>query len=249
MASSIGSTVAPRGGSANVPRVVLVATVAAIGGFLFGFDTAVINGAVNAVGTYYHPSPLVLGFIVSSALLGSALGAVVGGRLADRFRRVPTMVVAAMLFTIQSFGVGFAVTVHDFSVWGFVGGVAVGVASVIAPAYIAEVAPARLRGRLGSLQQLAIVSGIFLALLADAAIGIAAGGAEKAWLLGLPAWRWMFLTEIIPAVIYGVGSLRIPESPRYLVTIDREDEARTVLADIVGPKEVEAKIVEIRHTI
>jgi MFS transporter, SP family, sugar:H+ symporter len=249
MDKSIGSTVPLRRGSANVPRVSLIATVAAIGGFLFGFDTAVINGAVTAVGSYYHTTPLVLGFIVSSALLGSALGAVIGGRLADRFGRVPTMLVAAGMFTIQSIGVGFAFTVVDFSVWRFVGGVAVGIASVIAPAYIAEISPARLRGRLGSLQQLAIVTGIFVALLADAAIGIAAGGAEKPWLLGLPAWRWMFLTEVIPAVIYGIGALRIPESPRYLVTIGREDDARSILADIVGPSEVDAKVAEIRQTI
>src|ERR1041385_325915 len=240
---------AATGGSPDTGRVVLVAAVAAIGGFLFGFDTAVINGAVGAVQSHFHAGAFVLGLAASAALLGSALGAFTAGRLADRFGRVPTMVVAAILFLVQSFGVAFSFTIVDFSAWRFVGGVAVGVASVIAPAYIAESAPAGLRGRLGSFQQLAIVTGIFIALLSDYAIAAAAGGAAHTWLLGLPAWRWMFATESIPSLTYLVGALQIPESPRYLVSIDRLREARDVLARIVGQAGVEAKIREIRLTL
>jgi MFS transporter, SP family, sugar:H+ symporter len=236
-------------GRRDTGRVVLVAAVAAIGGFLFGFDTAVINGAVAAVQGNYHTGALTLGLAVSAALLGSALGAFVAGRLADRFGRVPTMVVAATMFLVQSFGVGLAFTIVDFSIWRFVGGFAVGVASVIAPAYIAESAPAELRGRLGSFQQLAIVSGIFIALLLDYAIATAAGGAANTWLLGLPAWRWMFLAEVVPSLIYLVGALQIPESPRYLVSIDRLRDARVVLASIVGGPRVDAKLREIRATL
>ncbi len=236
-------------GSPNVGRVVMVASVAAIGGFLFGFDTAVINGAVAAVQKQFHVGPVSLGLAVSSALLGSALGAIIAGRLADRFGRVPTMVMAATTFLIQSFGVAFAFTVYDFSFWRFIGGVAVGAASVIAPAYIAEVAPASLRGRLGSLQQLAIVVGIFIALLTDYAIAAAAGSAESTWLFGLPAWRWMFLTEVIPSVIYLVGALRIPESPRYLVAIGKYDDAKRVLGEVVGGLNLDAKIAEIRKSL
>jgi MFS transporter, SP family, sugar:H+ symporter len=233
----------------NTGRVVLVASVAAIGGFLFGFDTAVINGAVAAVATQFNVGPVRLGLAVSAALLGSALGAVIAGRLADRFGRVPTMVMAAVTFLIQSFGVGLSFGVIDFSIWRFIGGVAVGAASVIAPAYIAEVAPAGLRGRLGSLQQLAIVTGIFVALLVDYAVAAAAGGAAKAWLLGLPAWRWMFLAEVIPAAVYLVGALQIPESPRYLVVINKLDDARRVLASVMGTRGVDAKITEIRQSL
>src|SRR3982074_1803470 len=211
---------------ATTGRVILVASVAAIAGFLFGFDTAVINGAVAAVATNFHEGAVRLGLSVSAALLGAALGARLAGRLADRFGRVPTMVMAAITFLIQSFGVAFSFTVIDFSFWRIIGGIAVGAASVIAPAYIAEVAPADLRGRLGSLQQLAIVIGIFIALVTDFAIAAAARSAESTWLFGLPAWRWMFLTEIIPSVIYLVGALRIPESPRYLVAIGKYDHAR-----------------------
>jgi MFS transporter, SP family, sugar:H+ symporter len=237
------------GGGAETGRVVLVAAVAAIGGFLFGFDTAVINGAVGAVQEHFNVGPVRLGLSVSAALLGSALGAIIAGRLADRFGRVPTMIVAAVLFLVQSFGVGLSFTIIDFSIWRFIGGVAVGVASVIAPAYIAESAPAELRGRLGSFQQLAIVTGIFIALLSDFAIAAAAGSAKNTWLLGLPAWRWMFLSEVIPSLVYLVGALQIPESPRYLVSIDRLADAREVLVRIIGSGRVDAKIAEIRQTL
>src|SRR5438105_6341415 len=213
MAPTTGSTVPSVSTHPDTGRTALIAAVAAIGGFLFGFDTAVINGAVAAVASNFHEGAVRLGLSVSAALLGSAVGALVGGRLGDRFGRVPTMVVAALLFLVQSFGVGLSFTVYDFSFWRFLGGIAVGVASVIAPAYIAESTPAELRGRLGSFQQLAIVTGIFIALLADYAIALSAGGAANTWLLGLPAWRWMFLTETIPALVYLVGALQIPESP------------------------------------
>jgi len=230
-------------------RVIMIAGVAAIGGFLFGYDTAVINGAVAAVANHFHEGGLRLGVAVSSALIGAALGAVIAGRLADHFGRVPTMVMAAVLFLVQSLGVGLSFTIFDFSFWRFLGGVAVGAASVIAPAYIAESAPAELRGRLGSFQQLAIVIGIFVALLSDYAIALAAGGAAKVWLLGLPAWRWMFLTETVPALVYLVGALQIPESPRYLVAIGRLKDAAKVLVSILGAARVDAKIAEIKQTL
>ena len=230
-------------------RISMIAATAAIGGFLFGFDTAVINGAVVPVQEYYRIGAVRLGFAVSLALLGAALGAVIAGRLADLMGRPRAMVVAAIAFLIQSFGVGLAFTIYDFTFWRIVGGVAVGAASVIAPTYIAEVAPARIRGRLGSLQQLAIVIGIFIALLIDFLIAALAGGASKPWLFGLPAWRWMFITEAIPAIVYLIGALRIPESPRYLVGINRAEEARRVLNDVVGPEHTDEKIAEIRHTM
>ena len=235
--------------SGSTGHVVLIASVAAIAGFLFGFDTAVINGAVAATAANFHEGAVRLGLSVSAALLGAALGAVTAGRLADRFGRVPTMVVAAITFLVQSFGVAFSFTVYDFSFWRIVGGVAVGAASVIAPAYIAEVAPASLRGRLGSLQQLAIVVGIFVAALVDYTIAAAAGGADKTWLLGIPAWRWMFLSEVIPSLIYLLGALRIPESPRYLVAVNKLDRAREVLATVIGSARVDSKVAEIRQSL
>jgi SP family sugar:H+ symporter-like MFS transporter len=228
--------------------VLMLALVAAIGGFLFGYDTAVINGAVVALGKAFQATSVVVGLAVSSALLGSAVGAFFAGQIADRHGRVKTMIVAATLFVISGIGSGFAFTIWDFMVWRLLGGVAIGAASVIAPAYIAEVSPAHLRGRLGSLQQLAIVTGIFFALLIDYFIAVGAGSAESPFWFGLPAWRWMFLSEVPPAVIYGIGALRIPESPRYLVAQGREAEATTVLSKLLGG-DIQAKVAEIRDTV
>ncbi|MBV9388432.1 MAG: sugar porter family MFS transporter [Chroococcidiopsidaceae cyanobacterium CP_BM_ER_R8_30] len=232
----------------NTPYVVLIATTAALGGFLFGFDTAVVNGAVVALSKAFNISSWLTGLAVSLALLGSALGAFYSGPLADRFGRVKVMVVASGLFVISGIGSGFAFNTWDFIGWRFLGGVAIGAASVIAPAYIAEVAPAHLRGRLGSLQQLAIVVGIFIALLSDYFIAVAAGSAASAFWFGIPGWRWMFLTEVPPAVLYGIGALMIPESPRYLVAQHRESEATAILGKILGG-DVRAKVAEIRQTV
>jgi hypothetical protein len=144
-----------------------LAITAALGGFLFGYDSAVINGAVTAIGDHYHVSASALGFTVSSALLGAAGGAVLAGRVADRFGRLRAMLLAAVLFLISAVGAGLVDTLWLLIVFRVIGGIGVGMASVIAPAYIAEIAPASIRGRLGSVQQLAIVLGIFVALLAD----------------------------------------------------------------------------------
>jgi SP family sugar:H+ symporter-like MFS transporter len=171
-------------------RVTVVAAIAALGGFLFGFDTAVINGAVGAIESRFDAGSFALGFAVSSALLGSALGAWFAGPLADRYGRLPMMRVAALLFLASAIGSGAASLLVLLIVWRVVGGVGVGMASVLVPAYIAEIAPADRRGRLGSLQQLAIVVGIFVALLSDFAIAQIAGGTRDD-LLGAEAWRWM----------------------------------------------------------
>jgi sugar porter (SP) family MFS transporter len=230
-------------------RVLLIAVVAAIGGFLFGYDTAVINGAVNAIKDQFNLSAFALGFTVAIALLGSAVGAWFAGALADRWGRVRVMVLAAVLFAAGALGSGLAVAAWDLALWRFVGGVGVGVASVIAPAYIAEISPAHLRGRLGSLQQLAIVSGIFVALLSDAFLARAAGGAEQNLWLGLPAWRWMFLTMLVPALAYGILALQIPESPRWLVARGDLGNARDVLRQVLGAARVESKVTEIQDSL
>lgn len=188
------------------------------------------------------------GFVVSSALLGCIAGAYLAGRLADRWGRTRVMVLASALFTASALGSGLAFGPWDLIIWRVVGGLGVGAASVIAPAYIAEVAPPSIRGRLGSLQQLAIVSGIFVALLSDAWLASVAGGAiEELW-MGIQAWRWMFLTELVPAVTYGVLALMIPESPRYLLAKGLVSEARDVLRTIQSSG-VDNRITEIRATV
>jgi MFS family permease len=222
---------APQGSTATATRL---ASIAALGGFLFGYDSAVINGAVKAIGDHYHVAATGLGFTVSSALLGAAGGAVVAGRVADRFGRLHAMWLAAVLFLISAVGTGLVDTLGLLIVFRVVGGVGVGVASVIAPAYIAEIAPAKSRGRLGSVQQLAIVLGIFIALLVNYVLASTAGGSEKTLALGLPAWRWMFLAMTAPALLYGGLSLTIPESPRYLVLRGRLEDARRVFRRVLG---------------
>ncbi|WP_334829193.1 sugar porter family MFS transporter [Nostoc sp.] len=232
----------------NTFYVILIAGAAALGGFLFGFDTAVINGAVGAIAKAFNANSVLTGLAVSLALLGSAVGAFYAGKIADRYGRVKAMVAASVLFTISAIGSGIAFGIWDFIFWRLLGGIAVGVASVIAPAYIAECSPTHLRGRLGSLQQLAIVVGIFIALICDYFIAVSAGSAESPFLFGIPAWRWMFWTEIPPAVLYGMSALMIPESPRYLVAQGREPEAANVLTKILGG-DVMPKIEEIRQTV
>jgi SP family sugar:H+ symporter-like MFS transporter len=233
-----------------IGRIALVAASAAMGGFLFGFDTAVINGAVDAIKDWSAAASWLLGFAVAGALLGSALGAWFAGPLADRHGRIAVMKIAAAIFFASSIGTGLAWDIWALSVFRFFGGTAIGAASVIAPAYIAEVSPAAYRGRLGSLQQLAIVTGIFIALLCDFALARLAGGAEQALWFGLEAWRWMFIAAAIPSAVYAGLAGMIPESPRYLVLRKRYVEAADILGRFVGNvPPVEQRIVEIEKSL
>jgi len=210
--------------------LIRIAFAAALGGFLFGYDTAVINGAVGAIREVFNVGSASLGIAVSSALLGSAGGALTAGWMSDWLGRRKSMWIAAILFLISSLGSGFATDIVSFIVYRIVGGVAVGFASVLAPAYIAEISPADKRGRLGSLQQLAIVVGIFLALLFDYIIVLfAKGHVATGPVLGLAAWRWMFLSESVPAILYGYLVMGIPRSPRHLIKKGMISEARQVI--------------------
>jgi sugar porter (SP) family MFS transporter len=233
-----------------IGRIALVAASAAMGGFLFGFDTAVINGAVDAIRDWSGAASWLLGFAVAGALLGSALGAWFAGPLADRHGRIAVMKIAAAIFFASSIGTGLAWDIAALSVFRFLGGTAIGAASVIAPAYIAEVSPAAYRGRLGSLQQLAIVTGIFIALLSDFALARLAGGAEQPVWFGLQAWRWMFIAAAVPSAVYAGLAGMIPESPRYLVLRKRYVEAADILRRFVGNvPPVEERIAEIEKSL
>ena len=228
---------------------VRIATVAALGGLLFGYDSAVINGAVSSIQEDFGIGNAELGFAVASALLGAALGAMTAGRIADRIGRIAVMKIAAVLFLISAFGTGLAHDVWTVVLFRIVGGIGVGVASVIAPAYIAETSPPQIRGRLGSLQQLAIVLGIFASFAVNWLLQWAAGGPNEVLWLGLDAWRWMFLAMAVPAVLYGALAYTIPESPRYLVASHKIPEARRVLSMLLGQKNLEITITRIQDTL
>lgn len=228
---------------------VRIAAVAALGGLLFGYDSAVINGAVDSIQEDFGIDNARLGFAVASALLGAAVGAMTAGRIADKIGRIAVMKIAAVLFLISAFGTGLAHEVWTVVLFRIVGGIGVGVASVIAPAYIAETSPPQIRGRLGSLQQLAIVLGIFASFAVNWVLQWAAGGPNEVLWLGLDAWRWMFLAMAVPAVLYGVLAFTIPESPRYLVASHKIPEARRVLSMLLGQKNLEITITRIRDTL
>lgn len=214
-------------------RVVGLAGTAALGGFLFGFDSAVINGAAPAIKSTFGLSSLALGFTVSIALIGSAIGAWFSGLLAEKYGRRRVMLIAATLFMAAAIGQAFPFGIADLLVWRLLGGAGIGVASVMAPMYIAEIAPAQLRGRLASMQQLAIVLGIFATGISNYLILEAAGGdSTNDWLFGIAAWQWMFLVMLLPAIVYGALALRLPESPRYLVEIGEYEQARAVLDQV-----------------
>jgi sugar porter (SP) family MFS transporter len=226
-----------------------IASVAALGGLLFGYDSAVINGAVDSIQEDFGIGNAELGFAVASALLGAAAGAMSAGRIAYKIGRISVMKIAALFFLVSAFGTALAPNVEVVVLFRIVGGIGVGVASVIAPAYIAETSPPSIRGRLGSLQQLAIVSGIFLSFAVNWLLQKAAGGPNEVLWLGMDAWRWMFLVMAIPALVYGSLAFTIPESPRYLVASHKIPEARRVLSTLLGQKNLEITINRIRETL
>lgn len=229
-------------------RIVLMITLsAAIGGFLLGFDSSVINGANGALKAHFNATDVELAWAVSLCLIGAATGAYFAGRLADSFGRIRCMLAASVLFLISAIGSGVPFGIPDFIIWRVIGGIGIGVASIIAPVYIAETAPAHLRGRLGSMQQFAIVIGIFIALLSNYIIVRISGSASNELIGGFKAWQVMFWIEVIPALMYGTAALKLPESPRYLIRKGRIDEARQILAQI-DAENVEHEIYSIQET-
>ncbi len=229
-------------------NVVGLAGTAALGGLLFGYDSAVINGAVGAIEQEFSLGAGGLGFTVASALLGAAAGAATTGGIAERIGRPRTMVAAATLFVLSAVLSGLAGAIGWLILWRVIGGFAVGMASVIAPMYIAEIAPAEIRGRLGSLQQLAIVSGIFVSQLVNLGLVALADGDAANPLWGLDAWRWMLIVEAIPALAYGLLALRLPESPRHLVAEGRNEEALAVLTAFAG-EDAGAELARIQASL
>ncbi|MBK8186791.1 MAG: sugar porter family MFS transporter [Cellvibrio sp.] len=276
--------------------VILITIIATIGGFLFGFDSGVINGTYDGlnqafslttgesvrsnlsiylafgsailatIGLYFVRKELALiaaalfiwfmweaqddnSFRVASMLLGCAFGALIAGRAADKFGRWWVLMTSAVLFIISAWGSGIATGSVEFIIYRVIGGLAVGAASIICPAYISEVTPAHLRGKLSSIQQIAIISGLFFAFLSNYFLAKYAGGSTSMFWLDYETWRWMFWMELIPAFIFFFALFLIPESPRFLVSQGADAKAAKVLGNLYGAENAEAKVQEIRSTL
>ena len=233
----------------NLPLIAAIVGVATIGGFMFGYDSGVINGTQDGLKTTFHLSEAWLGITVSALLPGCAVGAFAAGRSADRWGRRRVMLAAAMLFILSALAAGAAGSALMMIIARFAAGVGVGAASVLSPAYISEVTPASMRGRLSSVQQVMIIAGLTGAFLGNYFLAHIAGRSVNVLWLGIAAWRWMFWAQVIPASVFLLTLLFIPESPRYLVARGRLDEAKAVLTRLFGAATAESKSIEIRGSL
>lgn len=234
---------------ANMSFVILISLIATIGGFLFGYDSGVINGTVDGLQKAFNSDSMGTGFSVSSMLLGCALGAFFAGQWADKYGRWWVLMVSSILFIISAWGSGIATGSVEFIIYRVIGGLAVGAASIICPAYISEVAPAKYRGKLSSIQQIAIISGLFFSFLSNYQLAEVAGGSTAILWWGYETWRWMFWMELIPAGVFFFALFLIPESPRFLVANGKNEKAKVVLTKLYGDKGADAKVKEIYDTL
>lgn len=220
-------------------KLLLASTVAALGGLLFGFDTAVVSGAEQSIKEVFQLDGFWHGFTNSIALIGTILGALFCGRPSDKYGRKNVLIVLAAFYTISALGSGLAYSWHSFLFYRFLGGLAVGASSVIGPMYISEISPARLRGRLVALFQFNIVFGILVAFFSNYMINR---------YVEVDAWRWMLGVETLPAVIFFGLLFLIPKSPRWLVKKDRDEEAAHVL-EALGIDHAYQVLVEIKESL
>ena len=219
--------------------VYLVSAVAALGGLLFGFDTAVINGAIIFLKRDFHLSDFQTEWAAGSLLLGCVIGAFAGGSLSDRWGRRKLLRAAAAIFVLSAIGAALPKNLAEFIAARILGGVAIGVVSALSPLYIAEISPPSIRGRLVTLNQLAIVTGILCAFFIN-------------WLLaslGPHSWRWMFFAASVPSLVFFFSLLAVPESPRWLIQQSRLKEALAILSRLCGDEQAPLQVEEIRKTI
>jgi SP family xylose:H+ symportor-like MFS transporter len=254
------------------PYVILLTMIATLGGLLFGYDTAVINGAVDSLKAYFinprfmdlanpaqaNAANSLLGFVVSSALIGCIIGGLLGGWVSTHIGRKRGLVIAAVLFLISAMGAAapefpFAPIGHggpgymmNFVIYRILGGIGVGLASMLSPMYIAEIAPPKVRGNLVAWNQFAIIFGMLVIYFVN--FGISKSGSGDAWLNSI-GWRYMFLSGTIPAALFLLLLFFVPETPRYLMLKGNESGARAVLAKLVTPEEGEREISEIRASL
>jgi SP family sugar:H+ symporter-like MFS transporter len=233
----------------NMAFIAAIVAVATIGGFMFGYDSGVINGTQQGLEKTFALSKLGTGLNVGAILIGCAAGAFAAGRLADILGRRTVMIMAAVAFVFSALGAGAASSSALFILARLLGGLGVGAASVLSPVYISEVTPAHIRGRLSSVQQIMIISGLTGAFVANYVLAHTAGSSIHPLWFGIAAWRWMFWLQVVPATIFLLTLTIIPESPRYLVVKGRDAEAAAVLSRLFGPGQGARKVEEIRASL
>ena len=235
--------------------VILICLTAGLGGFLFGFDTAVISGAINFLRVQFHLNAVMEGWIMSSALVGCVLGAAVAGWLADKFGRKKILLFSALLFIVSALGCSIATTPTFLVVARIIGGIGVGFAAMVAPMFISELSPAYMRGRLVSFYQLAITLGILVSYLSNAGLlhyagnHLAGDGSFMNHFLVAEVWRAMLGSNMVPAILFFVFLLFVPESPRWLIKMNKQEEAKVILKRINGEQEAMAELNDIKNTI
>jgi MFS transporter, SP family, arabinose:H+ symporter len=232
-----------RSESGSVAYVVLLALVAALGGLLFGYDTAVISGATDFLKDRFGLDEFWKGWTAACTLLGCMVGAGIAGTLSDHFGRKKVMLLAAVLFALSAVGAALPRNLTEFVVARMVGGLGIGIASLTSPMYIAEVSPSRIRGRLVSVNQFAIIFGMLIVYFVNAYI---ARQGNHAWNIHF-GWRWMFGSGVLPAFLFFILLFFVPESPRWLVRKGRQELAQSILARIGGPSHARQEIAQIRE--
>jgi len=225
----------------NISYIYKITIVAAVGGLLFGYDTAVVAGGIGFIQKRFELSPAMLGWIASCALIGCIAGAMFSGLLSDKFGRKKVLILSAILFAVSSVGTAMPQDLSLFVVFRIIGGLGIGIASMISPMYITECAPAAIRGRLVSINQFGIVTGILLIYFVNAAI---AGLYDEAWNINT-GWRWMFGSGIFPSIVFFILLMFVPESPRWLAQAGRTEEAEKILTKINGATKAKAALQEI----
>ena len=242
---TIPRPVTASGDPVNLAYLLPICLVATLGGLLFGFDTGVISGAIEPMTAHFQLSGAMKGWVSACVLIGCTLGVLLVGPLSDRYGRRLALMLAGLLFFVSSIGTALPDSVPVFVAFRILAGLGIGFASMVTPMYIAEIAPAHLRGRLVATNQIAIVVGLAGVYVANWCI---AGSGDQAWLQST-GWRWMFASGLIPAVLFLGLLARIPESPRWLMERQRPDEARRVLTRIFGAQTAESELTSIRSAI
>jgi len=229
----------------NLAYVLLISLVAAFGGFLFGYDTAVVSGAIGFLSKHFNLTAELTGWAASSMLIGCMAGAMIAGPLGDRFGRKWSLVLCAALFAGSSIASALPQTLGLFAWSRFAGGIAIGAASMLSPLYIAEIAPEKIRGTLVALYQLAIVVGILVVFFVNLQIQRLG---DEAWNTDT-GWRWMFASLALPSVLFGLCMAAVPESPRWLMKMGRREKARSILCRVGGAGAADREVRQIDEAL